>query len=141
MLPFLIREDAVRLAGRERLGFYPLPVAEAKRIRGFLRFPGERCAALDPCAGDGVAFHIVSVDSDTRRYAIELDAYRAEQADPTVDELVHGDCFDVQCPAESFSLIYLNPPYDFEVGEGRPQRMERLFLAHVYGLCCQQHKP
>jgi len=29
---------------------------------------------------------------------------------------------------ESFSLIYLNPPYDFEIGEDKSQRMERLFL-------------
>ena len=47
-------------------------------------------------------------------------------------EVIHGNCFDVQCPIESFSLIYLNPPYDFEVGGERSQRMERLFLEHVY---------
>jgi len=122
----------VRLAGRERLGFYPLPVAEAKRIRGFLDFPGERCTALDPCVGDGVAFQTVTSDAQTRRYGIELDAYRAEQARSVVEELIHGNCFDVQCPVESFSLIYLNPPYDFEVGEGKSQRMERLFLEHVH---------
>jgi hypothetical protein len=39
----------MRLAGRERLGFYPLPIAEAKRIRKFLRFPEQPCSALDPC--------------------------------------------------------------------------------------------
>jgi hypothetical protein len=33
---------------------------------------------------------------------------------------------------ESFSLIYLNPPYDFEIGEGKSQRMEKLFFEHVY---------
>jgi len=32
---------------------------------------------------------------------------------------------------ESFSLIYLNPPYDFEIGEEKSQRMEKLFLEHV----------
>jgi hypothetical protein len=32
---------------------------------------------------------------------------------------------------ESFSLVYLNPPYDFEIGEGKNQRMERLFVEHV----------
>jgi hypothetical protein len=29
-------------------------------------------------------------------------------------------------------LIYLNPPYDFEISEGKSQRMEELFLEHVY---------
>jgi SAM-dependent methyltransferase len=74
----------------------------------------------------------VTSDAQARRYGIELDAYRAEQASSVVDELIHGNCFDVQCPIESFSLVYLNPPYDFEVGEGKSQRMERLFLEHVY---------
>jgi SAM-dependent methyltransferase len=125
-------EGLMRLAGRERLGFYPLPVAEAKRIRGFLSFPSSPGAVVDPCIGDGVAFQAVTADAQTRRYGIELDAYRAEQARTTVDELIQGNCFDVQCPVESFSLVYLNPPYDFEVGEGKSQRMEKLFLEHVY---------
>jgi hypothetical protein len=33
---------------------------------------------------------------------------------------------------ESFSLVYLNPPYDFELDEQKSKRMERLFLEHVY---------
>jgi hypothetical protein len=66
------------------------------------------------------------------RYGIELDAHRAVLARSSADEVIHGSCFDVQCPVESFSLIYLNPPYDFEVSEERSQRMERLFLEHVY---------
>jgi hypothetical protein len=61
-----------------------------------------------------------------------LEANRAEQARNRGIEAIHGNCFDVQCPVESFSLIYLNPPYDFEIGEERSQRMERLFLEHVY---------
>jgi hypothetical protein len=28
--------------------------------------------------------------------------------------------------------MYLNPPYDFELGEQKSQRMEKLFLEHVY---------
>jgi hypothetical protein len=33
---------------------------------------------------------------------------------------------------ESFSLTYLNPPYDFDIGEQKSQRMEKLFLEHVH---------
>lgn len=122
----------MRLAGRERLGFYPLPIAEAKRIRTFLQFPEQVCSALDPCIGEGVAFAEVTRDATTRRYGIELEAQRAALARSLADEVIHGNCFDVQCPVESFSLIYLNPPYDFEIGEDKSQRMERLFLDHVY---------
>ena len=122
----------MRLAGRERLGFYPLAIAEAKRIRKFLQFPEHVSSALDPCIGEGVAFTEITRDARALRYGVELDAQRATLALSSADEVIHGNCFDVQCPVESFSLIYLNPPYDFEVSEERPQRMERLFLDHVY---------
>ncbi|MGB6877628.1 MAG: DUF6094 domain-containing protein [Candidatus Acidiferrales bacterium] len=122
----------MRLAGRTRLGFYPLSLPEAERIRRFLVFPDKHCCALDPCAGDGAAFAAITSDKGVLRYGVELDAGRAEQAGAKGIEVIHGNCFDVQCPVESFSLIYLNPPYDFEIGEERSQRMERLFLDHVY---------
>lgn len=38
-----------------------------------------------------------------RRYGIELDAFRAEQARGAVDELIDGNRFDVQSPVESLS--------------------------------------
>jgi len=122
----------MRLVGRQRLGFYPLPFAEATRIRGFLQFDGKSCVAIDPCIGEGQAFAQITDGAQLHRYGIELDAYRAEQACTVAEEVIHGNCFDVQCPVESFSLIYLNPPYDFDVGEEKSERMERLFLEHVY---------
>jgi len=122
----------MRLAGRERLGFYPLPIPEAERIRRFLRFPDQKCPALDPCIGDGAAFAEIASERKVLRYGVELDAGRAEQARANGSEVIHGNCFDVQCPVESFSLIYLNPPYDFEISEEKSQRMEKLFLEQVY---------
>src|SRR5216684_9405141 len=122
----------MRLSGRERLGFYPLPLREAERIRRFLVFPDKQCCALDPCVGDGAAFAEIASDKNVQRCGVELDAGRAELARTSGIEVIHGNCFDVQCPVESFSLIYLNPPYDFEIGEEKSQRMEKLFLEHVY---------
>jgi len=122
----------MRLAGRARLGFYPLPLPECERIRKFLAFPYEHCCALDPCVGDGVAFAEIASGEKVSRYGVELDAGRAEQARAKGIDTTHGNCFDVQCPVESFSLIYLNPPYDFAIGEEKSQRMEKLFLQHVY---------
>jgi len=122
----------MRLAGRLRLGFYPLPLAEATRIRGFLQFGEKGCAAIDPCIGEGKAFGQITDGVRVHRYGIELDANRAEQARSVASEVIHGNCFDVQCPVESFSLLYLNPPYDFELGEQKSERMERLFLEYVY---------
>jgi hypothetical protein len=39
---------------------------------------------------------------------------------------------DVRCPAEAVSLLYLNPPYDWESGESNNQRLELVFLEHSY---------
>jgi hypothetical protein len=122
----------MRLAGRERLGFYPLPIPEAERIRRFLQFSDQQCSALDPCIGDGAAFAEITSDKKVLRHGVELDAGRAEQARAKGSEVIHGNCFDVQSPVESFSLLYLNPPYDFEIGEEKSQRMEKLFLEHTY---------
>lgn len=45
----------MRPHGKTKLGFYPLPVPEAERLRNCLVFPPE-FSALDPCVGDGAAF-------------------------------------------------------------------------------------
>jgi hypothetical protein len=47
-------------------------------------------------------------------------------------EVIHGSAFDVRCPVESASLLYLNPPYDFECSQDRRGRMERVFLEQFY---------
>ena len=45
----------MRAHGQAKLGFYPLPVAEAERLKNWLHF-SEQFSALDPCVGDGIAF-------------------------------------------------------------------------------------
>lgn len=115
-----------------KLDYFPLPSAERERIRLWLAFPGSEFAALDPCIGDGGAFAKIAGDLQALRYGIELDAYRAEQARTAAHQVIQGDALDVHCPVESLSLLYLNPPYMFECGEGRNARMEQVFLEHCY---------
>jgi SAM-dependent methyltransferase len=122
----------MRLEGKVKLGFYPLPVTEAGRIRRFLRYPENSCATIDPCIGDGTAFAAITGEAPALRYGIELDAYRAEQARARAHEVIHGSAFDVHCSVESVSLLYLNPPYDFEWGQDHKGRMERVFLEQLY---------
>ena len=125
----------MRTAGRIRLGFFPLPLSEAQRIRRFLSFPDVGAATLDPCVGDGVAFAAITDGAEVFRYGIELDAYRAEQARERLANVVQGNTMEVHCAVESFSLLYLNPPYDWALGsgEGSPNnRMEQVFLSHTY---------
>jgi hypothetical protein len=121
-----------RQIAKLKLGYFPLPATEARRIRRFLSFPAGGCPALDPCIGDGAAFLEITSEARTVRYGIELDAYRAEQVRAVVDQVIQGSCFDVHCPVESLSLLYENPPYDFECGEECNLRLEQLFLEHTY---------
>jgi Uncharacterised methyltransferase family (DUF6094) len=121
----------MRPHGKTKLGFFPLPVREAERLKNCLAFPRE-FSALDPCVGDGVAFVHLLAGTDASRYGIEIDANRAEQARSLGIETLQASTFDVRSPAEAFSLLYLNPPYDFETGETSNQRLELVFLEHTY---------
>jgi hypothetical protein len=124
----------MRLAARAKLGFYPAPpdaVAEAKK---YLRGPSfETGCALDPCAGKGEALAQLCRGMGLRPHAIELDEKRAEECHRTlVSDDLQGK---VLAPASffgcasnhlSFSLAWVNPPFDDEVGGG--QRTEATFL-------------
>jgi 16S rRNA G966 N2-methylase RsmD len=114
------------------MGFYPLPLSEAQRIRRFLLFPGQPSSAIDPCVGDGVAFEAITSGAEVLRYGIELDAYRTEQAKQRIHKVVQGNALEVQCPVECFGLLYLNPPYDWTLGPADSRRTEQSFLSHTY---------
>jgi SAM-dependent methyltransferase len=121
----------MRPHGQTKLGFFPLPVAEVRRLKNWLTFP-ERFSALDPCVGDGAAFAHLLHDVTAHRYGIEIDAYRAEQAKALGIETLQADAMDVRCQPEAVSVLYLNPPYDWEAGENNNQRLEAVFLEHTY---------
>ena len=67
-----------------------------------------------------------------RCYGIEIDANRVEQARSLGIEVLQADALEVRCPTEVLSLLYLNPPYDFETGQTNNQRLEFVFLEHTY---------
>ena len=121
----------MRPHGKTKLGFFPLPPAETERLRSCLSFAPEFSAA-DPCVGDGVAFARLLEGTPAHRYGIEIDSNRAEQARELGIETLHANAMDVRCPAESISLLYLNPPYDLEAGQTNNQRLELAFLEHTY---------
>jgi hypothetical protein len=121
----------MRPHGKTKLGFFPLPPTEAERLKSCL-VSGAEFSALDPCVGDGVAFKHLLEGTHARCYGIEVDAYRAEQASRLGIDTLHANTVDVRCPAEALSLVYLNPPYDFETGQTNNQRLELVFLEHTY---------
>src|SRR5271165_3510534 len=124
-------EEEMRNAGRLKLGYYPLPVEEAQSIRALL-MSSAPYSAIDPCVGDGTALHEITKDTGAHLSGIELDADRAAAAAGKGVATVHGSAFECRVPAETCSLLYLNPPYDSEFGPHSNKRMELVFLEHCY---------
>jgi hypothetical protein len=79
-----------------------------------------------------VAFTHLLKETSAHRYGVEIDVNRAEQAQRLGVDTLHADVMDVRCPAEAVSLLYLNPPYDLEIGDRDNQRLEMVFLEHTY---------
>ena len=79
-----------------------------------------------------MAFNALLEGSPVRRYGIEIDAYRTEQARSLGIDVLQANTMDIRCPVESISLLYLNPPYDWEAGQSGNQRLELVFLEHTY---------
>ena len=121
----------MRFQGQAKLGFFPLPSSEAARLRRWLAFP-EQFSAIDPCVGDGVAFTTLLESSKALRYGIEIDGHRSAEARAVGIDVLHANTLDVRCGAESVSLLYLNPPYDWEYGQRKNERLELIFLQHTY---------
>jgi hypothetical protein len=122
----------MRSVARIKLGWYPLPPSEGSRLRQLLQFPEEKASILDPCAGTGAALVKITEGANVERHAVELDAQRAQAMREAGINTIHGNLFDVQSKSGSFSLLYLNPPYDSEVASFGNQRMELLFLQKTF---------
>ena len=121
----------MRNVARLKMGYYPLPEAEGVKLRSLLSFTG-LASVIDPCVGQGTALHLVTSDAQVRRYGVELDAERARIASDNGIDTIQGNAFDAIARPESFSLLYLNPPYDSEIGSIANRRMEAVFLEHTY---------
>ena len=115
-----------------RGGFYPAP-SEAVAFAGtFLHSPpNQPFAILDPCAGEGAAIRQLGEMlgcPQARTFAIELDDSRADQVRATLPEaqvLAPANFFGCRASLNSFSFIWLNPPFDSGYGG---HRIEDQFL-------------
>jgi len=115
----------MRIAGVEKAGFYPTPHETLERVKEILRrnaFHLRGRTALDPCAGEGEALAQVGRALGMRTHGIELEAERAEKAAQVLDKVHQGDA--LRWTARGYSLLWLNPPYDY--GDG--MRLEKAFL-------------
>lgn len=131
----------MRLAGQAQLGFYPIPQTPLTQIIKHLSISAEnrdKVCIIDPCCGEGVALKEIrdslGVKHD-RVYAIELDEERASKTRklmPTARVLGPASFFGTSITSLSYGLVYLNPPFDWDVGGG--QREEGRFAERAMRL-------
>src|SRR5262249_3408511 len=129
-----MKGESMRLAAQAKLGFYPAPPEAVAEAMKYLRGPAfEMGFALDPCAGKGEALAQLCRGLGLRPLAIELDEKRAEDChrNLTTDHLdgkrrAAASFFGWSASALSFSLGWVKPPFDDEVGGG--MRTEHTFL-------------
>lgn len=124
-----------RLQAQKKMGYYPTPLDTLEHIKDKLRLDNDS-VILDPCCGKGSALYSISIaksnkdyDRDiaitTKTYGIELDNERADTASIKLNNILYGSIYEtIVRPIDSFSMLYLNPPYEWESGD----RMEFLFL-------------
>jgi hypothetical protein len=121
----------MRNAARLKVCYYPLPESEGVKLRSLL-FYSQPASITDPCVGQGGALQLITKDAPARLNGVELDAERARTVSSKGIETVQGNTFDAIVRSESFSLLYLNPHYDSEIGPIANRRMEAVFLEHTY---------
>jgi hypothetical protein len=122
----------MRLAGQIKGGYYPVPPPAIELLLAHLESPDGPFSLMDPCCGEGRALKQLAEGlgcAPASTYGIELSDTRAEQAAVNLAgcQLLAPASFEgTTISAGSLSAIWLNPPYDDEMGGGA--RVEYNFL-------------
>jgi SAM-dependent methyltransferase len=119
----------MRLEAQAKAGFYPSPAEVVEIIQTWIgeKAPGLR-RLLDPCCGTGEPAARIAAAAGCEAYGVEINTERARVAKNLLDKVVAGDLFSVRARPGAFSILYLNPPYDFDADDGRT---ELSFLKHT----------
>ncbi len=119
----------MRLEAQAKAGFYPTPPEVVQILQTFIgdRKPGPK-RLLDPCCGTGEPAAQIAAAAECEAYGVEIHSGRAQAAQSVFKKVIGGNLFAVRARHESFSILFLNPPYDFESEDGRT---ELSFLKHT----------
>ena len=106
----------MRLAAQAKMGYYPTPSLVVSLVSGILirNSPGN-IRILDPCAGEGTAVKEIAEFLEGESYGIELDAYRGKIAKENLTRCLITDYESTRISNQAFSVLYLNPPYDWTI--------------------------
>lgn len=123
----------MRLAAQSTMGYYPTPDLVTEILQARVTYPKDtKFAVLDPCCGQGMALAGLTAGFPAVRYGIEPDRGRFDSAKQRLDYVLHSPIEECRVAYKSFSLLLLNPPYDWEhLDDGNGQKCERkelLFL-------------
>jgi tRNA1(Val) A37 N6-methylase TrmN6 len=122
----------MRLAAQAKMGYYPTPDNVTSIIARYLKRQREGLIRiLDPCAGEGTAINAIGEHLKAETYGIELDTERGAMAKEILTRCLVTDYQNTRISLSSFSLLWLNPPYDWGARESeleKSERYERTFL-------------
>lgn len=122
----------MRLAAQAKMGYYPSPPMVVSLISGILIRSGPgRIRIFDPCAGEGHAIKEIEDALECESYGIELDTYRGKIAQKNLTRCLITAYENSHISNQAFSLLYLNPPYDWSVRNDEmsaSERHEKIFL-------------
>ena len=117
----------MRLAAQAKGGYYPTPDRVVDMIAdligaspGYYHHDSETLRILDPCCGAGDALDRLAKrvhSSNTvpvETYGVELHRERSREAGQRLDRVLATDLFQTSIANGAFSVLYLNPPYDWD---------------------------
>ena len=126
-------------------GFYATPPSVVSLLAGMVR--GDNLRILDPCAGEGAALEGLAQVWGKRLkavYACELErgrfvklkarmeAARMEAISWNARNNLEGDAFRIRFDGAGATVLFLNPPYDYDRDHGR---LEEKFLVRFVDAC------
>ena len=125
----------MRLAAQAKMGYYPTPPSVVPLIKDFLIRSGKgNIRLLDPRAGEGTALKQIGETLSAETYGIELDTERGRIAKESLTQCLITDYMATCISNQAFSLLYLNPPYDWAIKNDEvstSERYERTFLRNT----------
>ena len=131
----------MRLHAQARMGFYPTPDLVTPIIARYINRKQEGLIRVfDPCAGEGTAISLISGHLEGYSYGIEIDLERGEKAKNILTKCLVTDYRNTRISKHSFSLLWLNPPYDWAARDDeieKSERYERTFLRDCVPYLCK----
>lgn len=126
-----------RTESQAKMGFYPTPPVVVEHVKSGLSLPSSPgpFRFLDTSCGEGEALNLLAagLSSEVETFGVELDETRLKKSSQKLHNVIWGDALtELRVSLKAFSLLWLNPPYDWADGgrlEGRFLDVHLKYLA------------